>query len=482
MKKLNFNIKFNLKIGIFTFTSLFFLYLLYLSIPSLFDTGRVQKALYKNLNKDFGLNLSLSSDITYRILPQPHFHIKDSKIYHTKSDVSNEIGEAKDLKIFVSQKNFFNKNNIKINKIIFSKVNLFLKRENISFIKNFIKNEFSEKKIFIKNSKLFFNDRDENTVFIYSIKNLDLFKNKKENIQKISTNGELFKVPIKFQWLKNLENNNTMSNFKARKIDISFTNKGNFINGKYEYENNLNISTNNFRTIYKINKDHIDFSSKKSLIKNTPISFKGKIDTSPFSFELQINAKDIDINYLLKNTSLLNEILISEIFLNKNVNGVINIKTDDLYNNKIFKNAGIFFNFEEGEINLNNSFLLNKKFAKLELKNSNFIKKDDRVLLIGQLYLDIYDENQIYKIFPISKKKKFKKKLNGINIDFTLDLFSSKILIDKINFLDEKKNILQSKKIDDFVEGNFETLFEFSNYILFKNFMKKVLSIHLDEG
>ena len=132
MKKLNFNIKFNLKIGIFTFTSLFFLYLLYLSIPSLFDTGRVQKALYKNLNNDFGLNLSLSSDITYRILPQPHFHIKDSKIYHTKSDVSNEIGEAKDLKIFVSQKNFFNKNNIKIKKIIFSKVNLFLKRENIS--------------------------------------------------------------------------------------------------------------------------------------------------------------------------------------------------------------------------------------------------------------------------------------------------------------------------------------------------------------
>ena len=46
----------------------------------------------------------------------------------------------------------------------------------------------------------------------------------------------------------------------------------------------------------------------------------------------------------------------------------------------------------------------------------------------------------------------------------------------------KKKNILQSKKIDDFVEGNFETLFEFSNYILFKNFMKKVLSIHLDEG
>ena len=57
MKKINFNFKFNLKIGIFTFTSLFFLYLLYLSIPSLYDSGRVQKDLYNKLIKEFGLNL-----------------------------------------------------------------------------------------------------------------------------------------------------------------------------------------------------------------------------------------------------------------------------------------------------------------------------------------------------------------------------------------------------------------------------------------
>ena len=59
MKKINFNIKLNFKIGIFTLTSLFFLYLLYLSIPSLYDSGRVQKALYNNLVEEFGLNLSL---------------------------------------------------------------------------------------------------------------------------------------------------------------------------------------------------------------------------------------------------------------------------------------------------------------------------------------------------------------------------------------------------------------------------------------
>ena len=85
MKKLNLNIKLNLKFGIFTITGLFFLYLLYLSLPSLYDTGRVQKDLYNKLLKEFGLNLSLSSDIAYRILPQPHFHVKDSKIFGNKT-------------------------------------------------------------------------------------------------------------------------------------------------------------------------------------------------------------------------------------------------------------------------------------------------------------------------------------------------------------------------------------------------------------
>ena len=93
MKKINFNIKFNFKIAIFTFASFFFLYLLYLSIPSLYDSGRVQKVLYYKLIEEFGLNLSLSSEITYRILPLPHFHIKDTKVFRDKTKVSEEIGQ-----------------------------------------------------------------------------------------------------------------------------------------------------------------------------------------------------------------------------------------------------------------------------------------------------------------------------------------------------------------------------------------------------
>ena len=146
MKKINFNIKFNLKIGIFTITSLLFLYLLYLSIPSLHDSGRVQKDLHNKLFEEFGLNFSLSSDISYRILPQPHFHVKDSKIFENKEKATDEIGEIKNIKIFISQKNLFKSENINIKQIVLSKANFFFSRKNLNFISKLFKNEFSKKK------------------------------------------------------------------------------------------------------------------------------------------------------------------------------------------------------------------------------------------------------------------------------------------------------------------------------------------------
>ena len=109
MKKINFNFRYNHKIGIFTLSSVFFLYLLYLSIPSLYDTGRVQKVFNDKFLTDFNLNISLSTDISYRILPQPHFLIKDAKLFYKKSNLPYEIGQIKELKIFISKKNFFKK-------------------------------------------------------------------------------------------------------------------------------------------------------------------------------------------------------------------------------------------------------------------------------------------------------------------------------------------------------------------------------------
>ncbi len=482
MKKINFNIKFNFKTGIFSFTSLFFLYLLYLSIPSLYDSGRVQKALYSNLVKEFGLNLSLSSDITYRILPRPHFHIKDSKIFRNQNKDFEEIGEVKDLKIFIGQKNLFNRSNIYIKELKLYKGNFFFNRDNVDYIYNLLKNQFSEKKIFIKKSKLFFKDKNENIIFIYSIENLNFFRNTKEDIQQLKTKGSIFKIPIKFYWERNLENKNTFSNFRAERLDIDFVNKGNFESESYIYENILNVLTNNFKTNYRILKNRIEFSSKKSLIKNTPIDYTGNIELSPFSFKTNVNAKEIDIDYFFKNTALLNGLLSSNILMNDNINGIIKLKTQKISKNRLFNNIEININFEEGKINLNNSSANNQKFGKITIYNTQFDYYEGIPNFIGDIKLEIFNHNQFYKFFPVPKKKRNKRKFSKINFSFTFSLDNSEFTIDRINFFDENNKIIQSKNVDDFVEDNYETRFKFSNKVLFKNFLRNTINTYLDEG
>ena len=63
-----------------TLISILFVSLFYLSIPTLYNKTWVQNTLEKKLLENFKINFSISSDITYNILPTPHFLIKDSKI------------------------------------------------------------------------------------------------------------------------------------------------------------------------------------------------------------------------------------------------------------------------------------------------------------------------------------------------------------------------------------------------------------------
>ena len=91
-----------------SFISLLFFYLFYLSIPVLYDKNWLQKNIESLLLNDFKIYFSLSSDMSYRILPSPHYLIKDSKIFKEGNKTSS-LAEIKKLKVFVSQKNFFNK-------------------------------------------------------------------------------------------------------------------------------------------------------------------------------------------------------------------------------------------------------------------------------------------------------------------------------------------------------------------------------------
>ena len=66
-----------------------FLYLFFLSIPSLYKKGALQSKLNKMINEEYNINVSLSSKIAYNILPKPHFTIENTKLYTNELSAGN---------------------------------------------------------------------------------------------------------------------------------------------------------------------------------------------------------------------------------------------------------------------------------------------------------------------------------------------------------------------------------------------------------
>ena len=405
MKKINLNFQINIRIIIFTISTLIFIYLLYLSIPSLYNSGRVQKVLSEEILNEFDLNLSLSSDISYRILPSPHYFVKDAKLFNLKKKVSNEIGELKELKIFISQKNLIDKNNLKITNLLVKNGNFFIKRDDIEFLSKFINERFSKKKINIKDSKLFFNDSENNTVFIYSIKKSNIQYHLDEDKNKVSFMGEIFKIPVNIDWEKDIDNKNKVLKINSKKINIDILNKSKFLKNKYTHENELNILNSKFKTKYEIVNGQVEFKSDKTIVKNTPINYSGIIELKPFFIKIDIDARTYDLNYFFKHSSWFNEIVKSKILQNDNLNGNILIKSDKLLKNKLFNKISLNLNVNQGNISFKNTVLYDGKIGKARVLSSNFYEKDDKIFLGMKVSLDIKNLNSFYKVFLIPKQK-----------------------------------------------------------------------------
>ena len=75
----NFNIS-SFNKYLITFIASLFICIFYLLLPVLYDKTWVQTNIESKLLNEFKVNLSTSADISYRILPAPHFLIRDSKI------------------------------------------------------------------------------------------------------------------------------------------------------------------------------------------------------------------------------------------------------------------------------------------------------------------------------------------------------------------------------------------------------------------
>ena len=434
------------------FICLLFLYIFYLSIPTLYNKEILQKELTKKLLEDFKLNISLSADIKYLILPSPHLLVQNAKFFNNDSKIPQEMGQIKKIKIFISQKSLLNQKGLKITKVLIDDSNFSIKKESLTFYKAFFSERFSDKNIFIKNSNFFFKDKSNNTILIVPISKLNVFYNKRKFVNQINGNGEIFSFPFNIIWSRNFSNEvKSFTNFKIKKLKLEIENTSNINQkGAHTIKNNLSIRNSNIISEYKIQSNNINIKSIESRLANNKISYDGFINLNPFEFKLEVNIEKLNFQNIIKTSKLVEEFLKINSFKSKNLNGKIILNVNNLIKTNLLNSSKINFNFNGGSLNFNNTTFDSKKIGSLLLYNSTLDDFNGELIFRGNFNLSIKDKNQFYKIFQTSKK--FRKPIKNIFFDIEINLFNDEIKINNISINNLKTNTNEEiiKIIDNF--------------------------------
>ena len=441
-----------------TLIGLLFVYLFYLLIPLLYDKDWIQNNIESKIFSEFKINISTSADISYRILPSPHFLIKDSKILIENDKSKKSIADVKNLKVFLSQKNFFDKEKMILTKLNIDNANFSLLRNEIKILNNH-NNQFSNKKIKINKSNIFFKDNLNEVITIIKINEAILFFDDEEELNLFNLKGNVFGTSFTIE-LKNKNDSLTTKeiNFKTKSLKLNIFNKSIVEN------NNINSGTNiisflntTIRTKYNIKEKIITFTNDNSRLNNSKINYKGELSINPFDLDLNINLGKYKISKLFTLNTILKEFLKTELLFNENLTLRLSILAETNALDEIFQNAKINFNIVNGKINLDNSTFINNKIGLLQLNKSNLFLKNNALILNTNISVTIKDSKALFS--SLNTNKKSRKEIKNILVNLDYNFLNNEIKFNQVkvdNNIIVKDNFLNV--MDGFNDNNFNNL------------------------
>ena len=449
-----------------TLISLLFFYLFYLSIPILYNKNWVQKNIENLLFKDFKIDFSLSSDISYRILPSPHYLVKDSKILK-KNDKTVSLAEIKILKVFVSQKNFFDKEKMSLRNVKINNADFTLLANDLKLLKNSTNNKFSNKKIEINKSNIFYKNNLEEIVSIIKISEASLFQDDKDLLNLFNLKGETFNIPFNFNYNKKLNSLKSEEiNIIAKRLKLNFFNIHGLVdNNENEGKNIISFLNSKIKTNYKIENDIMMFNSTNSKIKNSEIRYTGELSINPFDLNLNIELDTIDLHKMFDNNFILNELIKTELLFSDNISMSISLRIDSDLKNKIFQDIRINFNIIDKKLNINETRLINKKIGELEIKNSNLSYENNQLILNTDIVVNIKDHDKLFSLLQTNKK--FRRPITNILINLDYNYLSKEINFNNIKIDNKQISDELFRIIDDFNNV------ELNNFNKSKNLLNK---------
>ena len=453
----NFKIS-NFNSFLITFIALLFIYIFYLLIPTLYEKTWVQNNIENKLLNEFKINLSPSADISYRILPAPHFLIKDSKILVNDTKEQKSIAEIKNFQVFLSQVNFFNKEKMNFTRVVINDANITLLRGDLKLLNKSRDKNFSNKKIIINNSNIFFKNNLGEVTSIIKIDKTILFFDDEKKFNLINLSGEVFNVPFSFDFKSHddpVKSEEINFDSKALKLNIfnkSVTEKNNLIYGR----NIISFFNSKINTEYNIKKKLIIFESNNSRINNYKIDYNGELSINPFDLDLNIHLDDYKISNLFNINLILNEFIQSGLLFNENISVNTSITVKSNSRNDFFQNAKINFSIINGKIDLDKTRLVSDNIGSLELKNSNLFFKNNKLLFNGDILIDIKDSDRLFSFLNINKSSR--KNLKNILINLNYDFFNNQFKFNNIKINNSSVNDKLLTIIEGFNLNNFNNL------------------------
>ena len=444
-----------------TTVTLLFFYLFYLLIPTFYDKTWVQSNIESKLLNEFKINLSTSADISYRILPAPHFLIKDSKISMGDLEKNNSVAEIKNLKAFISQKNFFEKEKMNINEVILNNVKFSILRKNLTLLSGAINNKFSNKNIEVNNSNIFLKDNLGETISIIKIFKSFLFFDDKQLLNIFNLNGEVFNIPFTISSENKInEKKNKKINIEAKKLRLNIFNESSIIeNDIITGKNVISFLDSTIKTKYDVKNKLIIFNSDNPRINRSQVSYNGELSINPFDLDLDINLGEYKISQLFNTNPILSEFIKSGLLFNNNISLDASIAANSSVKEEIFHNAQINFHIINGKVNFNGTKFTNNKIGSVELKNSNLFFKNKSLILNTDILIDIKSSSHLFSFLNTNKlsRKIFKKILINLDYNFISDQFKFNYAkIDDNEFSDELLKIIDGFE-DNTVNNNIKS-------------------------
>ena len=464
--------KFKINHFIFFLSLIFFYYLIYLSFPGILHDKSDQTYFTDLLKKQYNLEFGLTPEISYSILPRPHFQINDVIVFNKKEEFQKEIAEIKKIKLFLYQKNFFKKQNLKIKSVELFESNFFINKFDIPFLKNFLESGFNGKPIIIKRSNLFYQDVNNETITFVKFNKINMQHNNKINQDIIISEGNIYNIPFNLSWKQDLNKLEQITNLKLKKIKLQVLNSVKLINN--EKKNKIQIYLNRSRYVinYNLKNKIIKFLSNNSFIGNEKLTFSGEVFLDPFNFDIKSSLSNLRLSRFFKNDIFLKEIFSNNFILNENFNGKINFKVKKLEKNPLFENLDISANFIGETLDLSYSSFYNDKIANLIIKKGILFEEQNNLIFKGDLDFLINNLAKFNNKFGVLKKNRIE--LDKINFEVMINLTNYDFKILKIvneNFKDKEFNEID-ELIYEFNSGGIKI----SNWIELKNFTNKVIS------